>query len=95
MKLFRQIAESGRTVILTTHAMENVHLFDKVALLMRGRLVFYGTPQEALKFVGANNFIGLYSMLEMPMEQELAKLTPPIPMLQKPKSNPTMNNEIK
>src|SRR6185312_11174670 len=26
MKLFRQIAESGRTVILTTHAMENVHL---------------------------------------------------------------------
>ncbi|MCB1024650.1 MAG: FHA domain-containing protein, partial [Acidobacteria bacterium] len=26
MKLFRQIAESGRTVILTTHAMENVRL---------------------------------------------------------------------
>ncbi len=30
MKLFRQIAESGRTVILTTHAMENVKLFDKI-----------------------------------------------------------------
>ena len=46
MKLFRQIAESGRTVILTTHAMENVKLFDKIVLLMRGKLVFYGKPEE-------------------------------------------------
>jgi ABC-type multidrug transport system ATPase subunit len=45
MKLFRQIAESGRTVILTTHAMENVKLFDKLVVLMRGKLVFYGEPQ--------------------------------------------------
>ena len=28
MKLFRQIAESGRTVVLTTHTMANIHLFD-------------------------------------------------------------------
>ena len=77
MQLFRQIAESGRTVILTTHAMENVHLFDKVALLMRGRLVFYGTPQAALEFVGVDNFAGLYSQLEQPMEKEQSKLTNP------------------
>jgi pSer/pThr/pTyr-binding forkhead associated (FHA) protein len=32
MRLFRQIAESGRTVILTTHAMENVRLFDKIVV---------------------------------------------------------------
>ena len=64
MKLFREIAESGRTVILTTHAMENVHLFDKIALLMRGKLIFYGTPHEALAFVGADNFIELYNKLE-------------------------------
>jgi len=51
MKLFRQIAESGRTVVLTTHAMENVKLFDKIVVLMRGKLVFYGAPQEALAHV--------------------------------------------
>src|SRR4029079_17672001 len=56
MKLFRQIAESGRTVIMTTHAMENVRLFDKIVLLMRGKLVFYGTPAEALKQFGASTF---------------------------------------
>ena len=52
MKLFRQIAESGRTVILTTHAMENVKLFDKIVVLMGGKLVFYGKPDEALKHFG-------------------------------------------
>jgi hypothetical protein len=71
MKLFRQIAESGRTVILTTHAMENVKLFDKIVLLMRGKLVFYGKPDEALKHVGAASFKELYDKIEEPIEQRL------------------------
>src|SRR5262252_8556647 len=78
MKLFRQIAESGRTVILTTHAMENVKLFDKIVVLMRGKLVFYGKPQEALTHVGAESFKDLYDKLEAPIEQQLAAL-PPLP----------------
>ncbi len=69
MLLFRQIAESGRTVIMTTHAMENVKLFDKIVLLMRGKLVFYGTPQEALEYVGAKSFKELYDKLEEPIGQ--------------------------
>ncbi|MET0753266.1 MAG: FHA domain-containing protein [Pyrinomonadaceae bacterium] len=71
MKLFRQIAESGRTVILTTHAMENVKLFDKIVLLMRGKLVFYGKPDEALKHVGATSFKELYDKIEEPIETRL------------------------
>lgn len=71
MKLFRQIAESGRTVILTTHAMENVKLFDKIVLLMRGKLVFYGKPEEALAHVGAKSFKELYDKIEEPVEQRL------------------------
>jgi ABC-type multidrug transport system ATPase subunit/pSer/pThr/pTyr-binding forkhead associated (FHA) protein len=73
MKLFRQIAESGRTVILTTHAMENVKLFDKIVLLMRGKLVFYGKPYEALAHVGAESFKDLYDKLEAPIHERLAK----------------------
>lgn len=72
MLLFRQIAESGRTVILTTHAMENVRLFDKIAVLMCGKLVFYGMPQEALAYVGAANFKDLYDRLETPIAERLA-----------------------
>ena len=74
MKLFRQIAESGRTVILTTHAMENVKLFDKIVVLMRGKLVFYGAPQEALAHVKAESFKDLYDKLEAPIDQQLAAL---------------------
>ncbi|HMJ07545.1 MAG TPA: FHA domain-containing protein, partial [Pyrinomonadaceae bacterium] len=66
MRLFREIAESGRTVIMTTHAMENVRLFDKIILLMCGKLVFYGRPDEALKHFGAANFKELYDRLEQP-----------------------------
>lgn len=76
MTLFRQIAESGRTVILTTHAMENVRLFDKVVLLMGGKLIFYGTPAETLKFVGATNFIDLYNKIEEPVQAGIARLGP-------------------
>ncbi len=68
MKLFRQIAESGRTVILTTHAMENVKLFDKIVVLMGGKLVFYGKPDEALTHLRAANFKELYDRLEQPVE---------------------------
>lgn len=73
MKLFRQIAESGRTVIMTTHAMENVRLFDKIVVLMRGKLAFYGTPNEALAFLGAKSFKGLYDKLEETVESGVAQ----------------------
>ena len=78
MKLFRQIAESGRTVVLTTHAMENVKLFDKIVVLMRGKLVFYGAPQEALAHVKADSFKDLYDKLEGPIDKQIAAL-PPLP----------------
>src|SRR5207237_5786783 len=74
MKHFRQIAESGRTVILTSHAMENVKLFDKIVVLMRGKLVFYGAPQEALAHVQAESFKDLYDKLEAPIDQQIASL---------------------
>lgn len=76
MKLFRQIAESGRTVVLTTHAMENVKLFDKIVVLMRGKLVFYGAPQEALAHVSAESFKDLYDKLEAPIESRVKGLIP-------------------
>jgi ABC-type multidrug transport system ATPase subunit/pSer/pThr/pTyr-binding forkhead associated (FHA) protein len=76
MKLFRQIAESGRTVILTTHAMENVRLFDKIVVMMRGKLVWYGEPKLALEHVGASSFKDLYDKLEAPVDERISKMQP-------------------
>ena len=74
MRLFRQIAESGRTIVLTTHAMENVLLFDRIAVLMRGKLVFYGAPSEALKHFGAASFKDLSDRLEAPIDERVGRL---------------------
>jgi len=67
MRLFKQIADSGRTVVMTTHAMENVKLFDKIAVLMRGRLVYFGKPEDALKHLNAASYKDLYDKLEQPV----------------------------
>jgi ABC-type multidrug transport system ATPase subunit/pSer/pThr/pTyr-binding forkhead associated (FHA) protein len=90
MRLFRQIAESGRTVILTTHAMENVRLFDKIVVMMRGKLVFYGAPQEALAHIKADSFKDLYDKLEAPIDERVAKLAP-LP----PAANPKQKSDFK
>src|SRR6059058_5843873 len=71
MRLFRQIVESGRTVIMTTHAMENVKLFDKIVVLMQGKLVFYGKPEEALTYLQAKSFKDLFNKLEEPVTREV------------------------
>lgn len=57
---------------MTTHAMENVRLFDKIVLMMRGRLVFYGPPDEALKQFNAATFADLFQKLEEPIDLEVA-----------------------
>ena len=69
MRLFKQIADSGRTIVMTTHAMENVKMFDKLAVLMRGRLVFFGKPTDALSQFNAENFKQLYAKLEEPVNE--------------------------
>ena len=50
MRHFRAMAHHGTTVIITTHILTHFHLLDKVVILAEGKLVFFGTPQEALLF---------------------------------------------
>ena len=54
MRHFRSMAHNGTTVVITTHVLYNLALLDKVAILAQGRLVFFGTPEEALMFFGEN-----------------------------------------
>ena len=51
MRLLRQLADDGRTVVLVTHATKNVMMCDKVVFLAKGGyLAFFGPPEEALTF---------------------------------------------
>ncbi len=52
--IIRQQREQGRTVILTTHYMEEAErLADRVAIIDRGRLVAEGTPEVLTRGLGA------------------------------------------
>ncbi len=50
--LTRRRAEHGTSVLLTTHAMDEAALCDRVAILHEGRLVAIGTPHELTATVG-------------------------------------------
>jgi ABC-type multidrug transport system ATPase subunit len=66
MYTLRRLADSGRTVVLVTHATANITQCDHVAFMSDGRMVFFGPPAEALPFfgVGSGDFADIYTKLE-------------------------------
>ena len=65
MLLLRRLADTGSTVILTTHMTKNIALCDKVVLLARGgNLAFAGTPARAKRYFAVDDFDDIYGLLE-------------------------------
>jgi ABC-type multidrug transport system ATPase subunit/pSer/pThr/pTyr-binding forkhead associated (FHA) protein len=63
------MADSGRTIVLTTHATNNIiGQCDQVAFMSHGRLVYFGPPEEAVSFFGAVDFADIYSKIDKPDE---------------------------
>ena len=50
MRHFQQMARRGTTILITTHILYNLGLLDRIVIMSRGRLVFFGTPAEAMTF---------------------------------------------
>lgn len=66
MQLLRSLADAGRTVVLVTHATNNVMLCDQVVFLGRGgHLCYAGPPQHCADHFGvAGDFADIYQHLE-------------------------------
>lgn len=66
MQLLRSLADGGRTVVLVTHATNNVMLCDQVVFLGRGgNLCYAGPPQQCAGQLGvAGDFADIYQHLE-------------------------------
>ncbi|HWQ13753.1 MAG TPA: FHA domain-containing protein [Roseiflexaceae bacterium] len=66
MYTLRRLADSGRTVVLVTHATANITQCDHVAFMSDGRMVFFGPPSEAPAFFGvaSGDFADIYTKLE-------------------------------
>lgn len=54
--LVRQIRDSGKTIFLTTHFMEEAErLCDRVAIMDHGRIVALDTPENLIRTLGADH----------------------------------------
>lgn len=64
MHTLRHMADHGRTVVLITHATENILQVDHVAFISQGKLVYFGPPKEALDFFDVEDFADIYERIE-------------------------------
>jgi ABC-type multidrug transport system ATPase subunit len=69
MYTLRRMADEGRTVVLITHATNNIVQTDHVAFLSQGRLIYFGPSQEALDFFEVQDFADIYEKIEGNGEQ--------------------------
>ena len=55
MLLLRELSYKGKSVVLVTHTLDNIHLCDAVVLLVDGRLAFHGPAAEARRRASASS----------------------------------------
>lgn len=63
MMLFRQLANQGATIVITTHLLASFGVLDKVAVLVQGRLAFYGSGTKLLEYFQAEAPADIYDNL--------------------------------
>lgn len=74
--LIRDIQKSGKTVILTTHFMEEAErLCDRVAIVDHGRIVALDSPENLIQSLGAENRVVFNVESEEQPSEKLKDLT--------------------
>ena len=65
MYLLRKLADGGHTIVLVTHATNNINVCDYVCFLAQGgRLAYFGPPDGAKSYFGKADFAEIYTSLE-------------------------------
>lgn len=63
-KILSSLKEKGLTVFLTSHFMDEVEaLCDKICILKKGKVAFYGTVEQAKVVSGCEKFEDAYLVL--------------------------------
>ena len=64
MLLLRELSYKGKTIVLVTHTLDHIDLCDSVALVVDGRLAFFGPAAEAKTHFGIDHIVNLYTRLK-------------------------------
>ena len=70
MRLFRQLADEGKSLICITHNVDNVDRCHLVLVLARGKLIYYGPPSEAPAYFQVKRISEIYDRIA---ERDLAQ----------------------
>lgn len=73
MKLFRKLMTPRRSILVTTHRLANVTMFDMVLFLVQGTLVFGGRPEHALAFFQVDDYERIYSKVRLLAPDAIAR----------------------
>jgi ABC-2 type transport system ATP-binding protein len=78
--LVDQLRSAGRTIILTTHYMDEAErLCDRVAIMDHGKIIALGTPQQLIASVGGDHVVEFAVGTETERERVDARLLTAIP----------------
>ncbi len=65
MLKLREIANSGKTIIITAHTVSNLHLCDKVLFMgTEGRICYYGPYNKVNSYFDVKEFVDIYDILK-------------------------------
>jgi len=86
MMLFRQLANQGSTIVITTHLLGSFGVLDKVVVLVQGRLAYFGPGTKFLDYFQAESPPDVYDDLTdnntVPYALELKKRFQTAPLFQ-------------
>lgn len=64
MGLFKQLAEKGRIILVSTHAMQSLDLCHVLVVLVKGNVAYAGPPKRALSYFGVTHYADIFRALE-------------------------------
>lgn len=64
MQLLRRLADRGQTIVLVTHATDNIDLCDNICFLApNGKMAYYGPPADLKRFFHTDSYAEIYNAL--------------------------------
>jgi len=82
-ELIEQFKLAGRTIVLTTHYMDEAEqVCDRVAIMDRGKSIAFGTPRELTASIGAEHIVEFSAgSAEKPLEIEALRGVPGVRLI--------------
>src|SRR5262245_6872436 len=64
MRLFRRLADEGKSLVCITHNVDNLDMCHLVLVLARGKVMYYGPPREAPRYFKVPRISDIYDRLQ-------------------------------